>query len=150
LGTLSEEELAAVLPRQRGIVGMVFPVMRRLPPVATAPLPDQGTLDPLVLRARLFFALRDLFTRLAQRRPAVVSIADLQWADADSLALLAGVMHYPGSPRILLLATLRTGIEPVSLPRSSADPASLAQGGDGIGVDTKEGALVVRSLDEVT
>jgi eukaryotic-like serine/threonine-protein kinase len=110
LTPLPEGALAAILPRQRGLLGQVFPVMRRLEAVAQAPRAAPGALDPQVLRARLFFALRDLFTRLADRRPLVLVIDDLQWADADSLALLADVMRHPGAPRLLLLATMRSAL----------------------------------------
>jgi hypothetical protein len=134
LGTLEDAELGALLPRQRGLVGQVFPVMRRLEAVAKAPRPEPGALDPLVLRARLFFALRELFGRIAERRPVVVVIDDLQWADADSLALLSDVMRHPGAPRLLLLTSMRT------------TPAE--KRGDGSPSDADlEGT--VRSVDEV-
>jgi serine/threonine protein kinase len=110
LTTLPEAELKDVLPRQRGLIGQVFPVMRRIEAIAQAPRPAPGALDPQVLRARLFFALRDLFTRLAERRPVVLVIDDLQWADADSLALLVDVMRHPGAPRVLLVTTLRAAL----------------------------------------
>jgi serine/threonine protein kinase/tetratricopeptide (TPR) repeat protein/energy-coupling factor transporter ATP-binding protein EcfA2 len=132
LTSLPEGELSAVLPRQRGLVGQVFPVMRRIEAVAQAPRPEPGALDPLVLRARLFFALRDLFTRLADLRPVVLAIDDLQWADADSLALLADVMRHPGAPRLLLVATMRTALQ-------SETSAAEARGE----------ALAMRTIDEV-
>ncbi|APR84669.1 Serine/threonine-protein kinase PknA [Minicystis rosea] len=133
LSSLPEDELSAVLPRQRGLVGQVFPVMRRIEAVAHAPRPEPGALDPLVLRARLFFALRDLFARLGERRPVVLAIEDLQWADADSLALLADVMRHPGAPRILLVTTMRTAL-------ASEKRAAEARGE----------AVAMRSVDEVS
>ncbi len=107
LATCKDLDPGEVLPRQRGLIGQVFPVMRKVEAIAVAPKPEAGALDPLVLRARLFFAMRDLFKRLSDRRPVVMVIDDLQWADADSLALLAEIIRQPDAPKILLLATLR-------------------------------------------
>jgi serine/threonine protein kinase/tetratricopeptide (TPR) repeat protein len=110
LTTLDEPALAAVLPRQKGLLGQIFPVMRKIEAIATAPRPMPGALDPQVLRARLFFALRDLFTRLAEHGPLLLVIDDLQWADADSLALLAEITRPPDAPKLLLLATVRAAL----------------------------------------
>ena len=132
LSTLPEGALGAVLPRQRGLIGQVFPVMRRIEAVAHAPRPEPGALDPQVLRARLFFALRDLFTRVAEHRPLVLVIDDLQWADADSLALLSDVMRHPGAPRLLLVATMRAAF-------ASEQRAAEAKGE----------SVALRSVDEI-
>src|SRR5262249_9926954 len=45
LTTLPEEEVKDVLPRQRGLIGQVFPVMRRIEAIAQAPRPAAGALD---------------------------------------------------------------------------------------------------------
>jgi tetratricopeptide (TPR) repeat protein len=132
LTTMPEGSLGTILPRQRGLIGQVFPVMRRIEAVATAARPEPGALDPQVLRARLFFALRDLFTRLAERRPLVLAIDDLQWADADSLALLSDVMRHPGAPRLLLVVTMRAAF-------ASEERAAAAKGG----------GVALRSVDDI-
>lgn len=124
LTSLDPATAAGLLPRQRGLVGQVFPVMRRVEAVASAPKPAPGALDPQILRARLFFALREMFTHLGERSPLVLVIDDLQWADADSLALIAEIMRPPDAPHLLLLATMRT-------PREGA-PEALAAAGRGV------------------
>ena len=65
-------------------------------------------------------------------------IDDFQWADADSLALLRELMHPPGAPSLLLVATLRTGVAQISndpieasiggLRRIHVEPLSPAEG----------------------
>jgi serine/threonine protein kinase/tetratricopeptide (TPR) repeat protein len=124
LTSLTEADCLTLLPRQRGLVGQVFPVMRRVEAIAKAPRPEPGALDPQVLRARLFFALRDLFTRLGERRPLVLVIDDLQWADADSLALLADVMRPPGAPRLLLVTTSRSALTTENRPPQGGGDAA--------------------------
>ena len=126
----------ALLPPDIEQLEQVFPVLRlaragRLPSFALAsangersaptsvplPLPSDRapprsapiSLDPITQRARIFAALRELFRRLAARAPLVLTIDDLQWADADSLALLSEVLRAPSAPGLLLVATLRTG-----------------------------------------
>jgi hypothetical protein len=105
---LTTVDAGLILPRQRGLIGQVFPVMRRVRAVAEAPLHGIEGLDPQILRARLFSALRELFQKIAERQPLVLVIDDLQWADADSLAMLAGVLRPPDAPHLLLLATMRS------------------------------------------
>ncbi|MFS8071223.1 MAG: AAA family ATPase, partial [Byssovorax sp.] len=121
LAARPEAELATLLPRQRGLLGQVFPVLRKIDAIAEAPRPTPGALDPQVLRARLFYALRDLLIRLADNGPLVLVIDDLQWADADSLALLADVMRPPREPKLLLLVTMRDALK-TELLRLEEDP----------------------------
>jgi tetratricopeptide (TPR) repeat protein len=84
--------------------------------LTTNPLP---AMDPLELRDRAFAGLRDLLTRLATRYTVVISIDDAQWADADSIALLAEVLRPPEAPSLLFLATVRTTSGPAPASNQS-------------------------------
>jgi len=108
LQRLPKAESAAVLPRKAALLAQVFPVLKRVEAIAEAPHASDEPLEPREQRGRLFDALRDLFQRLADRRPVVIAIDDMQWADADSIALLSQVLREPDSPTLLLLATVRT------------------------------------------
>jgi serine/threonine protein kinase len=121
---LPKGEAAALLPRRAALLAQVFPVLARVEAVAEAPRVTDGARDPQELRNRLFIAVRELLSRLCDRRPVVLVIDDLQWADADSLALLNEVLRPPEAPQLLLVATVRTAGEtegeaaqpPLSLP----------------------------------
>ena len=65
-------------------------------------------LDPREVRASMFAAFRELLRALGRAGAVVAFIDDLQWADADSLALLSEVLRPPDAPRLLLVGTLRT------------------------------------------
>jgi len=104
---LPKADAAALLPLRAALLAQVFPVLRRVEAVAQAPLERHDVSSPQELRQRVFAALRELLTRLAERRPLVLVIDDLQWADGDSLAMLGEVMRPPDAPALLLIATVR-------------------------------------------
>ena len=116
---LPKAEAAAILPLKTALLAQVFPVLRRVEVVAQTPLPRNEVPSPQELRARVFAALRELLSRLAERHPLVLVVDDLQWADADSLALLGEVMRPPEAPALLLIATVRV----------ASDSNSSGQGG---------------------
>ncbi|RMH43950.1 MAG: serine/threonine-protein kinase PknK [Deltaproteobacteria bacterium] len=116
-------EAAALVPHRAALLADVFPVLRQVQAIAQAPRPAHAAAEPRQQRAAVFRALRELFVRFAERRPLVLAIDDLQWADADSLALLADVLRPPDAPPLLLVATLRPA-EP------GADTAIAALPGD--------------------
>jgi predicted ATPase/DNA-binding SARP family transcriptional activator len=72
-------------------------------------LPPSTTGDPNFARSRLFEAVAQLGQALAGRKPVVIFIDDLQWADAATLAILPYLCRRweEGRTRILLLLTLR-------------------------------------------
>jgi tetratricopeptide (TPR) repeat protein len=93
------------MPLHAAALADVFPELKRVKAFADAPagaVPGQRD-----LRDRVFGALRELLVRLARRHTLVLAIDDLQWADEDSLALLAEIVRPPEAPPLLLVATLR-------------------------------------------
>src|SRR5262249_36962954 len=60
-----------------------------------------------VVRGRAVEALRELLATLAARRPVVLAIDDLQWADADSAALLVKLLEAPAPEGLVLAASFR-------------------------------------------
>ena len=109
---LPDREVGTLLPRNAALLPRVFPVLARVEIIAQAPRPRQAVKDPRELRARVFAALREMLGRIADRHPLVITIDDLQWADADSAHLLAELLRPPDAPPILLLVTSRQAREP--------------------------------------
>jgi hypothetical protein len=120
LRRLPEIEAAALLPRMASLLAQAFPVLLDVELFAAAPR-GYNVADPHELRACVFGALRELLARFGDRRRVVLVIDDLQWADADSLALLADVLSPPMAPRLLLIATVRSGSQPTASQRSLDD-----------------------------
>lgn len=106
LTELSPEDAVELLPPNADLLPQLFPVLGRVSAIAKVPR-NGAREDRQQMRARRFAALRELFVRLAVRRPVVLVIDDLQWADDDSLALLGDLLHPPAAPPLLLIATVR-------------------------------------------
>jgi hypothetical protein len=104
---LPRTDAAALVPRNAALLPRVFPVLGRVQVIAEAPRPQIEVRDPHELRNRVFTALRELFFKLAERRPPIVVIDDLQWADPDSRLLLEELMRPPEPPPLLLLISSR-------------------------------------------
>ena len=116
LSRLPREEALELLPPDSDSLALLFPAMGRISALVTrASIADR---EPLERRRGAFRALRELLRRLSRRQRVVITIDDLQWTDADSLALLHEVLRSPGAPPLLLVVTMRSspGGEP---PRSN-------------------------------
>ncbi len=105
LASLPDEQAGELTPPRLGPLVQVFPVLRRSRAFAFAVTEESR--DPHDLRRRAFEALRHVLTRIAARRPLVLAIDDLQWADADSLSLLTELLRPPDAPAFLLVGTVR-------------------------------------------
>ncbi len=90
----------------------IFPVLRGVPALDAATRGDAAVRrDPAAAeldeRSLAFAALADLLSATAARRPIVLVLDDLHWADADSLALLGELFAGADAPAMLLVATAR-------------------------------------------
>ena len=108
LASLSRADAEVLLPPDLSALTRVFPVLLQVPAIADLRGTQSGIADPFALRRRAFDALRELFRRVAARRPLVVCIDDLQWADADSVVLLEELLQPPGTPPLLTLLSFRS------------------------------------------
>ena len=117
LARMAAMDLAELIPRRAGLLAQAFPVLRRVRPFAEASDPargaTEGSVDPKERRAQLFGAVREMLSRLAGQVPLVLVIDDIQWSDADSIALLRDLLRPPDAPALLLLATARAAGETV-------------------------------------
>ena len=94
LASIPRQQVEKLMPPDLPALTRVFPVLLQVDAIGDARR-DQalGSIDPLALRRRAFEALRELLSRLADRRSLVVWIDDLQWADADSVVLLEELLR---------------------------------------------------------
>ncbi len=106
LSKLSSSELADVLPADADALQAIFPMFGRIAAIAREP--DETRTDAYELRRRSFRALRELFTKMAERHTVVVALDDVQWGGADTAALVSDVFRPPYSPRVLLLLSYRS------------------------------------------
>jgi predicted ATPase len=102
---LPKAELDAVLPRNLQALTRLFPVFQDVAKTDDRRVEDVR--DPVESRRRAFAALRDLFARIADRSHVILFIDDLQWGDADSIALLVEILAPPDPPPLLLVLGYR-------------------------------------------
>ncbi|HXW06829.1 MAG TPA: protein kinase [Vicinamibacterales bacterium] len=106
--SLPSWQVSSLLPPGIRALAVIFPVLLRVETIASAADVAIETGDPLGLRRTAFGALRELLARIGRPQPLVLTIDDLQWTDADSLALLEELLRPPHAPPLLLLLTFRS------------------------------------------
>jgi len=74
------------------------------PPAAFA---RTGAENAITTRSALFDGARNFVATLAERRPSIILLEDLHWADPESLDLLRAVGRKVASQALLVLATFR-------------------------------------------
>ncbi len=102
---LSDDEGTVTMPADVWALARLFPVLRRVAPIAATLEPAAA--DPQYVRRHAFTALRALLAELARHRPLVVWIDDVQWGDGDSVSLLFEMVRPPLAPPLLLVMTYR-------------------------------------------
>ncbi|MDB4977329.1 MAG: ATPase/protein kinase family protein [Myxococcaceae bacterium] len=107
MSELSEVELALLLPRYLGALSLQFPMLLRIPAIARQAARYLRPADPHELRRHAAGALQELLARIADHRPLVLLIDDLQWGDVDSVHLLRDALNPEDMPGILLVVAQR-------------------------------------------
>lgn len=108
LDRLDRPVLEALIPPDIHALTRLFPVLLRVDFIERTTRGTQTVPDRLTLRKQAFEALRELLRRIAARHALVLHIDDLQWADADSAALLQELLRDADPPPLLLIASFRT------------------------------------------
>ena len=91
LGTLEPAFLQSLGAETLGELAAVFPSLASS--VDVLPMPRLQT-----ERYRIHYAIRAVLERLAERRPILVTLDDVQWADAASIEMIAHVLRRFSAP----------------------------------------------------
>jgi tetratricopeptide (TPR) repeat protein len=109
LRALPPEQAARYAPLHAEALVRVFPVLARVPALATRGRFATRQREEQQERDVAFQALKSLLARMGDERPVVMFIDDLQWGDRDSALLVRELLTPPDPPRLLLLGTHRSG-----------------------------------------
>jgi eukaryotic-like serine/threonine-protein kinase len=126
LSGLDEPACRQLLPPRAALLCRLFPALAALPQLSAQPVQGLAA-DPTVQRLQAFSVFRRLLGRLGENGLLVISIEDLQWADAESFSLLRALIDSPEPVRCLILATVRPqneleGVAAEALPALRALP----------------------------
>jgi DNA-binding SARP family transcriptional activator/Tfp pilus assembly protein PilF len=101
---LAPTDLATLPAATLSQIAQLLPALRDRAPELDAP-PQFSTLDAAEHRLRLIEALANIFSALAQRRPHLLFLDDLQWVDRETLSVLRRLAQRANElPLLILLA----------------------------------------------
>jgi len=106
MGRVGPEECAVSSPAIPPLLLRLFPALERVSAGHAEELVEIPA-DPQELRSRLLEGLREVLAAAAGPRPLVILVDDLQWADADSLAMFSALLADGRLGRVLFLGTFR-------------------------------------------
>ncbi|WAS98059.1 serine/threonine-protein kinase [Nannocystis punicea] len=107
---------AIARPDDLAALARLFPILRTVPAIRAVDDARIETCDPIEVRRRAADSLAEVLTRIAARRPVVLALDDLQWADLDSVLFLEAVLLRRHPPPITLLGSHREGTEATRAP----------------------------------
>jgi DNA-binding SARP family transcriptional activator/tetratricopeptide (TPR) repeat protein len=103
LASIGDDELADLLGDGAAELARLLPEIGTRLDLAAAPVAG----DPESERRQFFLAVSAVLRRLARRRPLLLVIDDLHWADRSSLLLARHVARRPDLGQVLMLGTYR-------------------------------------------
>lgn len=106
LRKMPTDALRTVLPPRAALLCQLFPALAAVSLLAESSLRGRPA-DPSAQRIEAFAVLTHLLAKVSEERPIVLSIDDLQWADAESFRLLRALVESAYASRILVVAAVR-------------------------------------------
>jgi DNA-binding CsgD family transcriptional regulator/tetratricopeptide (TPR) repeat protein len=107
LGTLNLEVMRSLGEEQRGELAAVFPALGELAEARPSALQHE--------RYRAHHAVRAMLELLARRRPCLLLLDDMHWADQASLELVGHLLRRPPDAPVLILLAFRPAQAPERL-----------------------------------
>ena len=99
-------------------------------------------------RFELIEAAANLVLRAAERKPRIVVVEDIQWADAPSLQLLSRLAQTLGATPLLLIATLRPN-DPIGSAESASFVRELRNAAQNVELEPLSQEDVARYIAEI-